>query len=821
MNDRFNMGKFICIHGHFYQPPRENAWLEAVELQDSAHPYHDWNERITAECYAPNAFARMLNGDGQITEIVSNYSRISFNFGPTLLAWMKEKSPEVYAAILEADRQSRQRFSGHGSALAQVYNHMILPLANARDRNTQVLWGIRDFEARFGRSPEGMWLPETAADLPSLDTLARHGIQFTILSPFQARRVRPIDGRDWRDVPEGSIDPKNPYLVRLPKGRQLAVFFYDAHISRAVAFEHLLVAGEHFAHRLLDAFVDDPSKDQLVHIATDGESYGHHHRHGEMALAYALNYLETNQLARLTNYAEFLASHPPTMEVELHTPSAWSCPHGVDRWRRHCGCNSGSRPGWNQHWRQPLREALDWLRDQLAPEFESRARTFFHDPWAARDAYISVILDRADESLRAFFDHHACRALDQEEWVTCLRLLELQRHAMLMFTSCGWFFDELSGIETVQTIQYAGRALQLARDLLGLDLEEPFLKILSRARCNIPEHADGRRVYEKFVRPAIVDREKVGAHYAVSSLFEAYPDQTRIYSFTCTRDDQQVLEAGRSRLVMGRALIRFEITRNSDVLSYGVLHLGDHNLNCGVRIYQGPEAYAQLVQEMSEAFSRADFAQIIRLMDRHFGESSYSLKSLFRDQQRKILNQILASSHEDVESRFRQITDAYTPLLRFLEDLGAPLPAALQAASHFILNADLRRQFESENIDPARVHQILENSRRSSVELNWPSVAYAAQVNLERCMIGLAANPDDLSLLARAADVAALARDLPFELNLWKTQNSYYEMLRHLQPARQAAADSGNTTAAEWLSLFLTLGDRLGFASAPAAVQHP
>jgi alpha-amylase/alpha-mannosidase (GH57 family) len=815
------MNKYICIHGHFYQPPRENAWLEAIELQDSAYPYHDWNERITAECYAPNAFARILDGDDHITRIVNNYSRISFNFGPTLLAWLKDSSPDVYQAILDADTQSISRFSGHGSALAQAYNHLILPLANERDKHTQILWGIRDFESRFNRPPEGMWLPETAADLPSLHALAQLNIKFTILSPFQAKRVRPLSDGPWQDVHGGRIDPKVPYLLRLPNNRHISLFFYDAPVSQAVAFEKLLSGGERLAHRLANSFVHDRPDDQLVHIATDGESYGHHHRHGEMALAYALRYIESNNLARLTNYGEFLASHPPTLEVDIHQPSSWSCPHGVDRWRSHCTCNSGGHPSWNQHWRRPLRKALDWLRDQLAPHFQSHGADLFRDPWAARDDYVSVILDRSTDNLERFFQRHARQPLPQDDWVPAIRLLELQRHTMLMYTSCGWFFDELSGIETVQVIQYAGRALQLARDLLNLDLEPQFLQLLAQARSNIPEHRDGLRIYEQFVRPAIVDREKVGAHYAVSSLFEDYPESTRVYSFTCQREDRQEFTAGKYRLLVGRARVTFEITRNSDVLSFGVLHLGDHNINCGVRIYQGPDAYQQLTQEMRDSFERADFPEIIRLMDRNFGESFYSLKNLFRDEQRKVLDQILTSTHEDIESRFRQITDSYTPLLRFLEDLGAPLPPALQAASSFILNADLRRQFESNDTDPARLRQLLEESRRRNVQLNWQSLAYIAKGNLERRMSRLAANPADLINLATTSEITGIVCSSPFDLNLWKSQNTYYELLLNVRPAYVKTAESGDPTAQDWLRLFTILGNNLGFRIDPPAQPVP
>jgi alpha-amylase/alpha-mannosidase (GH57 family) len=489
---------YICIHSHFYQPPRENPWFEAVELQDSAYPYHDWNERVTADSYAPNAASRILDGENHITNIVNNYAWISFNFGPTLLSWLRASAPRVYEAILDADKQSRDRFSGHGSAMAQAYNHMIMPLASPRDKRTQVIWGIRDFEYRFGRKPEGMWLPETAVDLETLDILAQCGIKFTILAPRQAKRMRRIGSRTWRDISNERIDPTMVYRLRLPARRSINLFFYDGRISRGVAFEGLLNNGEVFAQRLLGAFSEDRTWPELVHIATDGETYGHHHRRGEMALTYALEYIQSRQLADITNYGEYLGRHPPTHDVEIFENSSWSCIHGIERWRADCGCNAG-HVGWNQSWRAPLREALDGLRDTLAPRFEERAHEFLKDPWAARNDYIDVVLDRSPENFADFLSRHATRELDEEEKVDTLKLLELQRHLMLMYTSCGWFFDELSGIETVQVMQYGGRAVQLSQELFGDGLEASFREALSRAKSNIPEHQDGAGIYRKFV----------------------------------------------------------------------------------------------------------------------------------------------------------------------------------------------------------------------------------------------------------------------------------------------------------------------------------
>jgi alpha-amylase/alpha-mannosidase (GH57 family) len=799
------MERYICIHGHFYQPPRENAWLEFVELQDSAYPYHDWNERITAECYAPNTASRILDSENYITQIVNNYTKISFNFGPPLLAWMEQNNPEVYKAILDADRESQQKFSGHGSALAQGYNHIILPLANRRDKYTQVLWGIRDFEHRFGRKPEGIWLPETAVDLETLDILAELGLRFTILAQRQASRVRQIGTDTWNEVSNGGIDPTMAYELHLPSGRKLSLFFYNEAIARAVAFEGLLASGENFALRLTGAFSEVCTQPQLVHIATDGETYGHHHRFGDMALAYALHYIETNNLAQITNYGEYLEKYPPTHEVEIIENTSWSCSHGIERWRSDCGCNASRHPKWNQAWRAPLRQAMDWLRDTVSPKYEEKACQFLNDPWTARDDYIEVVLDRSPESVERFLSQHAIGELNETEKITVLKLLELQRYAMLMYTSCGWFFDELAGIETMQVIQYAGRMAQLSEELFGDAIEPGFLQFLEQAKSNLPQYGDGRHIYEKLIKPAMVDLTKVGAHYVVSSLFEDYGKEAKIYCYLIDVEDSQISELGKTKLAVGQAKVTSQVTQESAMLSYGVLHLGDHNLSAGIREYRGEEAYQAMVQEVTQTFSGADFTQVIRLLDKHFGTSTYSLKSLFRDEQRKVMDSILESTLSEIEAAFRQLYEHHYPPMRFLTDMGNPLPRAFHSAAEFILNTDLRRALSGETLDVERIKGLLEEAKGWNVELDTEGLSYLLQQTVEGMMAKVMSNPDNVSLLNNLVAAVELARSTSFTVDLWKVQNLYYEMQKTTSTQYSKRTKGGK----KWLTQFVSLGERL------------
>ncbi len=508
----------VCIHAHFYQPPRENPWLEEVEPEPSASPYHDWNERIAAECYAPNGAARITDSDGRIEAIRNNFASISFNFGPTLLGWMELKAPATYAAILEADAESMKRFDGHGSALAQPYNHMIMPLATPRDRRTQVAWGVAGFRRRFGREPEGMWLPETAVDLDTLEALAESGIRFTVLAPSQAARVR-LQGGEWWDVEEGGPDTTVAYRQLLPSGRDMALFFYDGPTSRAVAFEKLLDDGESLAGRLMEIVRSrGEAGGGLVHIATDGETYGHHHGHGDMALAAALGSIEREPGVRLSNYALYLAEHPPEHEVQISENTAWSCAHGVERWRSDCGCSTGGEADWNQAWRAPLRDSLDGLSSDLARVFEQKAQGVLKDPWMARDDYIEVVLG-SDAERAAFLEAWFIGDGDEDR-TAALRLLEMQRCAMLMFTSCGWFFNDLAGIETRQVLLYAARALDLADSAGATDIREPFLEKLAEARGNGPEARSGRELLLEESRNARVSAPDIAADWVARQVTE-------------------------------------------------------------------------------------------------------------------------------------------------------------------------------------------------------------------------------------------------------------------------------------------------------------
>lgn len=802
------MERYICIHGHFYQPPRENAWLESIEIQDSAYPYHDWNEKITEECYAANAASRIFDEQGRIVQIVNNYSRISYNFGPTLLAWLETNAPDVYKSILEGDRQSQELFSGHGSALAQAYNHMILPLANRRDKETQVIWGIRDFEHRFGRKPEGMWLPETALDLETLEILADHGILFTILAPHQAKRIRPIGEKAWQNVEDGKIGPTISYLHKLPSGHSISIFFYDGHIARDVAFEKLLDKGESFAGRLMDGFSEEQKRSQIVHIATDGESYGHHHRFGEMALSYALNYIESKGLARLTNYGEYLEKFPPEYEVEIFENSSWSCPHGIERWRSDCGCSSGSRPEWNQQWRKPLREALAWLRDMVSPAYQRKLVSFLKDPWEARNDYIQIILDRSEEKIEHFLKRHAARPLKRDEKIMILSLLESQRHTMLMFTSCGWFFDDISGIETVQIIQYAGRVLQLNEEIFGDAMEPRFLKLLERAGSNFVEHKDGRHIFEKWVKPAMLDLKKVGAHYAVSSLFEDYPERTSIFCYTAERDDYKRSEVGRAKLVVGRATIVSEITWNFSRLTFGVLHLGEHNLYCAV-LAGDMENYQLLEQELFQAFNTVDFQKVTQILDHYFGYCIYSLKFLFRDEQRKVLNLIMKPTLNDAEMVYRRLYKFNAPMIRFLKDTDIPVPQFLSIAANLVVNADLRRTLEQGKFNSAVIDPILKEAELIGTSLNADILGHTLKHRFERMGKRFFDNPVEFELLENLNEAIMILNTLPFHVNLTKIQWFIYKVRQAEYPVILKKAEAGEEDAQKWIDHFTTLCNNL------------
>ena len=788
----------VCVHGHFYQPPRENPWLEAIEPQDSAAPYHDWNARITAECYEPNTASRILDDDDRIVSIVNNYSRISFNFGPTLLSWLEREQPSVYSAILEADRESQKRFGGHGSALAQAYNHTILPLATPEEREVQVVWGIRDFEHRFGRKPDGMWLPETAVDLKSLEALAAHGIRFTVLAPSQARRVRVIGDHDWTDVSGGRVDPTRPCIQHLPSGESIVLFFYDGGLSRGVAFDGLLHRGEHFAQRLAGAAPEGEGR--LVHIATDGESYGHHHRHGDMALAYALNAIESRGWGELTNYAWFLARFPPTHEVEIFENSSWSCAHGVERWRSDCGCSTGGPAEWTQAWRTPLRDALDWLRNRAAELSHEEAARCFKNPTDALHHFIELILDRTPENVDRFLQQHrkGRRTSNTDTDVRALKLLELQRQLQLMYTSCGWFFSELSGIETIQVLQYTGRAVQLAEDLSGESIEDGFLERLGHAHSNRAEAGSGHDIYERSVRPAKVNWEMLGAHYAMASFFETYPETTMLYCYEVERDRYHVREAGKTKLAIGRARLTSRITRATEDMSFAVLYLGGHTVTTGVR--RGSHA----LDRLADAFTSGDENEVRRLIDDRFGKHQYHLESLFGDEKRRIVDALLRSTLEDAEASHETLFEKHGATMRFLTELGVPVPAALSVAAEVVLNRNLRRALDTGAFDEELVGSLIAEAVTEGVRLDDASLAYTTRQSIDAIAARCFEPAPDRERLERLLGAVRVVLALPFEVDLWKVQNLYFRYVDCLEPTGSQANQSD-----EWRAAFDELGDRL------------
>ncbi len=802
------MNKHICIHGHFYQPPRENPWLEEVELQDSAYPYHDWNERITSECYAPNTASRVFDNEDRIKDIVNNYSNISFNFGPTLLSWIKRHQPDVYESIISADIESRKRFSGHGSAIAQVYNHIIMPLANSRDKRTQIIWGIKDFEYHFNRFPEGMWLAETAVDLETLDIMSELGIKFTILAPHQANMIKKNDSENWQDVSGQKIDHKRPYLIKLPSNRTLTIFFYDGPVSRDISFQDTLENGENFAGRLIGSF-SNSGEEQLLSIATDGETYGHHHKYGEMALTCCINHIESNNQAKLTVFGEYLENHPPVYEVEIFENSSWSCSHGIERWRADCGCNIGENSSWNQKWRQPLREAMDWLRETLIPLYEKEISLYINDPWEIRNHYIEIIHNRSEENINRFIAEHSLRELKKAEKIKVLKLLEIQRQTQLMYTSCGWFFDEISRIEPKQIMSYAACAMQIAKELSGRDFEPDFLNILKKALSNENEFENGEEVYHKFIKPSVSDLLRVGAHYAVSSLFKEYPSKVDFFCYTAESEIYDLKEAGVQRLAVGKAEISSHITWDEINISFAILHLGDHNIIGGVRSFLDNTQFSKMRNEIDNAFMISNITGVINLIEKHFGKNNYSLWHIFKDEQRIILNQLIDSAIKERETSFKQSFKQYYPIMQVMKEMSIPLPKAFHTTTEFTLNTDISNLFKDENIDLNKLKNLIDEIKRWSIDIDKETVNFIATNKINEFLEKSLDQPENLELLKELSKMMEILIPLSLDLKLWEAQNLYFAIIKKSYSAMSEKAEKGNTMAKEWFILFNAIGQHL------------
>ncbi len=807
---------FLTIHGHFYQPPRENPWLEAIELQDSAAPFHDWNERINNECYNPNSVSKIVDSRNKILDVVNNYRYMSFNFGPTLLSWMEKYAPHTYERVIKADIDSRAEHNGHGNAIAQVYNHIIMPLANEHDKETQIKWGIYDFEYRFGRKPEGIWLAETAVDDDTLRVCEANGIKFVILSPYQAKSIKEENSEEWQDVSWGNIDPARPYRynIKSAEGKFIDLFFYDGAISRSVAFDELLKDGNKFIKRLKEGVSDLRDYPQLINIATDGESYGHHTKFGDMALAYIVKIKAEAEGFKITNYAEYLSKHKSTCEVDIKQASSWSCFHGVGRWKEDCGCSTGGHPGWNQKWRKPLREALDYLRDELIKIFEKEGNKYFDDIWTARNNYISVIIDRSRMSIENFQKNNFLPDLSYEDKVKAMELLEIQRQALLMYTSCGWFFSEISGIETVQIMKYAARAIQLASRFSGKNLENKFLEILSEAKSNLPEYGTGKDVFEKFVRPSIVSMRQIACLWAISSLYQDFEDEENVYCYVVDRKDYQQIQHGNSTLVMGHIEIISRITFQKSNLVFALVQYGDGDFHCAIKEYSDEDEYLNLKQHLSKTFVLNPITEIIRALDETFGREYFTLKDIFIEERRKILQMLLKGKMSKFAQTYQELYNEGKSSIQQMQTLGVAIPEEFKIAAKYalgkkfndiIVNAD--GYVDSADIQLVESINYEANALDIKLDKSPANKIFAKKIeqNISRLAYSLEIQQAELIL-----ELFDYIEKMDLEIDISEAQNTYYNRIYHkIGEIIEAGKKSKRKSEKAFAQMLLEIGGKL------------
>ena len=809
--------KYLTIHGHFYQPPRENPWLEAIELQDSALPFHDWNERINKECYNPNSVSKIVDSRNRILDIVNNYEHISFNFGPTLLSWMEQFAPLTYERIIKADIESIAEHDGHGNAMAQVYNHIIMPLANENDKITQVKWGIKDFEYRFGRKPEGMWLAETAVDDDTLRVLEENGIKFTVLSPYQALKIRKEGDKEWTDVSWGNIDPARSYryYIKSAPGKFIDLFFYDGAISRSVAFDELLKDGNKFAKRLRDGVSDCRDYPQLIHIATDGESYGHHTKFGDMALAYVLQIKAKEEGFTITNYGEYLENCRSDYEVDIKQASSWSCFHGVGRWKEDCGCSTGGHPGWNQKWRKPLRDALDYLRDELAKLFETEGPKYFSkNCWDVRNNYIDVILDRSSLSVNKFHKENFLPDLSDEDKVKAMELLEIQRQAQLMYTSCGWFFSEISGIETVQIMKYAARAMQLAAVFTKKDFETRFTEILSEAKSNITEYGTGRDIFNNFVKPSIVTTKQVASLWAISSLYQDFEDEEDVYCYSITRNDYQKVQKGNSNFVVGNIEIRSRITLQKSNLMFALMQYSGGDFHCAIKEYSDDMEYNKMKNDLIKTFMLNPLTEIIRALDENFGKDYFTLKDIFIEERRKILQRLLKDKMEKFAQIYQDMYDEGKGSIYHMQTLGLAIPDEFKIAAEYALSRKFNELIADSNgfVEPAVLQQAMDinfEAKSMGIKLDkQPSnniFSKKIRQNINRLAYSFEIQQADVVL-----ELFEYIEKLELEVDISEAQNIFFSKIYlNIGEIIESSKNSNRKSDRRFVEMLLDIGSKL------------
>ncbi|MDY6864067.1 MAG: DUF3536 domain-containing protein, partial [Thermodesulfobacteriota bacterium] len=489
--------------------------------------------------------------------------------------------------------------------------------------------------------------------------------------------------------------------------------------------------------------------------------------------------------------------------------TSWSCAHGIERWRGNCGCSLRMSSGWTQIWRKPLREAMNDLNNRIVPLYEKEASKYLKNPWEARNDYVEVIMDRSNKTLNRFMERHKIKELSVEERIRVLKLLEIQRNAMLMFTSCGWFFDEISGIETKQVIQYSARAIQLAEELWNIPFEKDFLSILKNAPSNIPGLKNGSNIYRMFIKPTMFDLIRVGVHYAISSLFEEYPERLELFCYTARSNEYELIEAGKLRLAIGRVHILSKITREEKSISFAVLHMGDHNLNGGIGDFMDEKAFSTMKGEAKETFNKGDIPELIRIMDKHFGNNTYSLRHLFKDEKRKVLHQILLSTLEDIKVSFRLIYENNYTIMNFLHEAKMPFPKPLVASAEFILNTDLKEVIEGEKIDLERLERLIDRVNKWGITIDRPMLSLEASKMIGILMENFMLNSDNVKIIEDIEHTIGILRLLPLDLDLWNSQNIYFKIWQSIYEDMKGNADNGDEDAKGWLSAFSRLGVQL------------